>query len=115
MAWAPARTASSVSPFNVKDVVVTGLDDGVYLQLTLGELAADRHGAGMIRAVVVQFATCIAESQTASLQQGCRRIAVHDFAMLREDGGEAGTACQTACYAVDLSAYEALRNARLDE
>ena len=40
---------------------------------------------------------------------------MHDLAMLREDGGKADALGQRACYAVHLSAHEALGDAGLDE
>ena len=94
---------------------MTGFDDGIDFQLALAELAVDGHRAGMVGTIVVQFATGIAERQPAFLQSGTGRIAVHDLAMLREDGGKAGAASQRTGNTVDLSTDETLRHAGLDK
>ena len=73
---------------HLQDVVVTCFHNAVDFQLTLGELAVDRHRTGMITTVVVQFTTSITQYQTTILQFVCRWIAVHNLTMLREDGGE---------------------------
>ena len=58
---------------HLEDVVVAGLDDAVDLQLALCEASVDGHRAGVVRAVVVQFATGIAEHQAAVLERSVRR------------------------------------------
>ena len=72
-----------------ESIVVTSLHDGVYLALTLVKLSTDRHCAGVVRAIVIQLATGIAQCKASSLKQVHRRIAVHYLAVLTEDSGEA--------------------------
>ena len=67
---------------NLQHVVVAGLYNGVDFQLTLSELTRYRHGTCVVRTVVIEFATCIAECQATSLQRCCRRVAMHDLTML---------------------------------
>ena len=54
---------------HVEHIVVTGLHDAVYFQLTLGELTAYRECAGIVRAVeLLVLSAGIAECQTSLLQ-----------------------------------------------
>ena len=41
-------------------LVVTGLDDRIYLQLALVELTCDGHRASVVRTIVIEFAACVA-------------------------------------------------------
>ena len=63
--------------------VVAFLDDAVDVELALGELAVDGHGAGVVAAVVLDgLGTAVTQHQTATLK-GCHRgAAVHDLAVL---------------------------------
>ena len=96
-------------------IVVTGFNDGVYLQLALRELTADRHRARVVGTIVVEFATSVAECQASFLKFGVRGVAVHDFPVLGEDGGKADALSQTAGHTVDLSSYKAFGNARTNQ
>ena len=100
---------------HLQHVVVTLLHDGVDFQLPLREMPADGHGARVIRAVVVELATGIAQRQPPGLQRGVAGRTVHDFAVLREDGGKRDATGQRARHAVDLSADVALGHAWTDE
>ena len=83
-----------VHPFHsglshLNGVVVTCFYDGVYLQLPLCELFCYGECSSVVRAVVVEFASAVAECQSALLQHVESWYAVHYFSMLAEDGGEA--------------------------
>ena len=74
----------------VQYVVVTFLHDGVNLELTLCELSVNRERTCVVRAVVVDgLATAVAEHQSSAFQFCHRGIAVHNLAVLAEDGREA--------------------------
>ena len=100
----------------VKRVVVTSLNDAVYLKLTLCELAIDGECTCMVRTVVVDsLATAIAQYETAALKFCHRRTAVHNLTMLAEDGREADhSAIRVGC-AVNLSCYKLLGESRLGD
>ena len=52
----------------LQNVVVTSFHDAVDFQLALIKLTCDRHCAGVVRTIVVQFASCITKCQASSLQ-----------------------------------------------
>ena len=73
----------------LKYVVVASLYDGIDLELTLVVVTAHRGGTGVVRAIVVDsLGTGVAKHQTASLQLVHRGRAVHDLAMLCQDGSK---------------------------
>ena len=95
-------------------VVVTCLHNAVDLELSLRELAAHRHGARVVGAVVVyRLSTCVTQREASGLQHCHRRVAVHDLAVLAEDCGEAHHRTIRVCDAVDLSADKLLCHAGL--
>ena len=87
-------------------IVMTGFHDRVNLQLALCELTAYRHGACIVRTIVVDgFCTCIAKSQAAFLEYVHGWIAMHDFTVLGKDGWETDHGTIRVGNAVDLSCY----------
>ena len=55
---------------HIEHIVVTGLDDGVDLQLALRELAVDGHGTSVVGAIVIEFTAGIAEGQPSCFEFG---------------------------------------------
>ena len=101
---------------NAQCQVMALLDDAVDLQLTLVILARDGHRAGVVAAVELHgLGTAVTQGEPAGLERGHRRIAVHDLAMLREDGGKAHLGAVALGNAVNLAADKFLGHARLDQ
>ena len=92
------------------------LDNTIDVQLSLVILTVDGHRAGVIAAVELhRLGTAVTQGEAASLQRSHRRVAVHNLAMLREDGGKTvlGTIAQGDT--VNLATDVFLGHARLDE
>ena len=83
---------------------MAGFHDAVYLQLPLRKLPVDGERACVVRAVVLCILRSrVAQGQSSAFEQAVRRVAVHDFAVLCEDGCEALVLAQRVGHAVHLS------------
>ena len=101
---------------HLEGMVVGCLYDRVYLQLALAELAVHGVGAGVVRAVVVDgLGTGITEHEASAFQLSHRGVAVHNLAVLREDGGEADHGAIRVSDAVHLTADILLGQARTSQ
>ena len=90
----------------VECMVVTGLNNAVYLKLTLCKLAVDGECTCIVRAVVVDgLATAVAQYESTAFEFCHRRTTVHDLAMLAEYGGEADHCAIRIGCTVNMSCY----------
>ncbi len=92
------------------------LDDCVDLALAIGKFAVDRGSAGVVAAVVViSLGAGVDEEQAARLEEAVAGIAMHDLAVLCDDGGEGYHGAKGIGDAIEHAADEMLRDTRCAE
>ena len=92
------------------------LDDAVYLELALVIFACDRHRARVIAAVELHgLGAAVTQGEASGLEWSHRGVAVHDLAMLREDGGKTYLGAITLGDAIDLATDILLGHTRLNQ
>ena len=92
-------------------IIVTLLHNAINFQLLLCEFSGNRHGARVVRTVVIQFAAGVAQGQPAVFQWCVAGIAVHDLAVLCKYGGKRNALRHGTGDTVNLSANKSLGNA----
>ena len=98
---------------HLKGIVVASLDDGIDFELPLCELSVDGIGTRVVRAIVLAvLGTCITECEATALEDVVRGVAVHNLAMLRENGGKALVLTERMSHTIHLTAHIFLGESR---